>query len=1056
MLSLLALIHLIFVIALTHLSSRRLFTGVATQFAAGFLLVWTNLVYTGLILASISELNNIVLYFTVSVLLAMGVYWVVRLAGPSRPWQLVSSEDKEPLTRWQRTVLWLAGSSFSIALLANVTIGLRYFPNNWDTLAYRFSRVFFYLAQGHLLHFGSQLDPRMLTYPINGTLAYMFLAIYGLSGRAYTFVSLACWIFSGIGIYLLSRGIGASRFGSFVASWLCLMSPIVLCVATSTNDEILAAAPTAVGLAFALAAFRRWNSAAALIGIVGVSLGFGVKLHWIFFAPFLCAIAALALFRLGASSKLRSLWLSRLPVLALSVVLGLPLVSSFAVCNLISVGKVTNSDFALAGLNYPFRLDVAKDKIWVNTAQLFLAPIPDLQIHRNLEKRRDTYVEFNEWLNRNWFRNVRNDPAFRAVSYRFQGVADPTGYSYFEQTLWVGFLPVLLLVCLLAGFFRRDVSILALGIGAGFFFWHLSFAAQTRYAETVSTYYSYPAILCSASLGAMIDRMNWRSSIVNRLLVGIATTVALTHIIFALNMFAFNVQRNLVEASKPEFDGETVVTRTSPHVIQAIKANSRIHILYTHWEVLYWTLMRHNPFARYTTSPIPLKTEPGVLNLVSVESNLEAGRLVGRYPESGSAGLVFLGTGYSGGENIFAAGNSVEKIFPLDKSYFLFPAAVVRRPGTDFIASISVNAKRIIGLSAGDGVEFRVYAVGPDDSRWYGRWMDASGGEDQIVLDQNQKATAVAVEARLRMDPSKTCELAVELVPPVIRPEQSTCSEGRFKPLSISFGPKVAGLEDTNWSGNSYRVRWLDQNTEFTILNPGLATAAFVNLELGIAQRPKHIALSHNGESIRGPKITKFFWVNGPQAVNFAVRLAPGRNVFTLNTVEGADRLSDGRPAALLLIHASVTPQLLAGAGPARLELPLAGGSATAKMGKDAWSPEVAMWGDREYPVRWIQSTTSFTINNEGKECDATVRMFLDVAVKPHVAILVANGTPAVEKPKVTKVLWVNGPQELKFKVRLKAGLNEFQLTSPDVPDELPGGRRVQFLLVGDIVASPL
>ena len=150
------------------------------------------------------------------------------------------------------------------------------------------------------------------------------------------------------------------------------------------------------------------------------------------------------------------------------------------------------------------------------------------------------------------------------------------------------------------------------------------------------------------------------------------------------------------------------------------------------------------------------------------------------------------------------------------------------------------------------------------------------------------------------------------------------------------------------------------------------------------------------------------------------------------------------------------TPQLLAAADPARLELPLAGGSATAKMGKDVWSPEVAMWGDRKYPVRWLQANTSFTIKNEGQECDATVRMFLDVAAKPHVAELVANGTTAAEKPQVTKVLWVNGPQELKFKVRLKAGLNEFHLTSPDAPDELPGGRRVQFLLVGDIVASPL
>jgi hypothetical protein len=633
-----------------------------------------------------------------------------------------------------------------------------------------------------------------------------------------------------------------------------------------------------------------------------MGLGFGVKLHWGFFAPFLVIAGIVCLVALIRTPGAFRLWKSRIPELALGSLLALPLVVSFAVCNLVSSKLLADPNQVKDAVNSPFRFDVAAQKIKINSAQLFFSPIPDLQVHLDPEARKAPYASFNQWTNDLWFKNVNRERPFRVFPYDFQGVADPTGFLYFEQTVWLGFLPAFLLMAVVAGFIRRDATLLAIVICSTFFLWHLSYAAQTKYAEAIGTYYAYPAILACGGLGLVVDRLRWRGSVVDKLFIVCLSGVIITHVILDFNLLAFNTQRNVPNALSKGFDGESMVTRTSPRVIEAIRKNDRIHIPYNHWELLFWNFMRHNPHARYTTGDLPPAGGPEPLYLLSLEGGTAAGKLVGRRPKGGSQGVVFLGTTYSGAENVFAYGAGVEKAYPDQADYFLVPASFTRSPDNQKISRIRIDSLGMKGLKPDDEVEFRVVAEAEDGSRQVGRWLTATTGSDEIGMAPGTSAKTVAIEARLTEDPSQICALASS-IDAAIRPEQNACSgNGGGTDIRIILPSNAPQQEPTQWSGHDYLVRWLGQRTEFTVMNPGPATKADIRVQLGINKNPKSVRLLYSDTKTSPIKVDKLLWASGPQTYTFSVQLKQGETRMVLASEEAADPLPDGRPAAMLLI----------------------------------------------------------------------------------------------------------------------------------------------------------
>ena len=750
------LVHLVALCGLTAVTVRRLFSGLAARACAGFLLVWGNLAYTALLLSLFSQLGNRWLYFSSSLLLAfLSWLWISRrISGP-----LALTAEREPFygSRMERLLGWFLIATLLIAAACTLTICTRYYADNWDTLAYRFARVFFYLGRGNLLQFSTNSDYRALTYPFNSALLYVFPALYQFDGRCFNLVTFVCWGMSALGVYLLARVLGASKLGSLVAAWLCAMAPIVLCEAASTNDDVMAAVPMLLGTSFACDAFGRRNGRSIVLAALGFGLGFGTKLHWVFFLPVgVVAAATLVAYRLARKTIPREARKGLLtsPILLLAVGVAAPLGAGFIACNYLSTGEIFKSRLQDA-LNRPFRLDVARQQIVLTSSQLLLSVIPDVPIHFDPSARRRTYDEFDRWTNQRWFQNVNQGSAFTAYSYRFQGIADPNGYWYFEQTLWLGFLPLLMALLLIIGLVSRVFPVKMSLLFLAFFAWHISFAAMSKYMETICAYYSYPAVLTCAGLGLAWDALHRRKTFVHRLMLCGMGAVVLTHLLVDFNLLNFNAQRNLHTALQRNFDGETSVTRIEEPAIRAIRNASYVNIPYLHWELLYWDLMRRNPGAIYTTGADMIAQDTRSLNLLSVSNDGQY--LIGRSPESGPAGLTYLGTSSSG--YLFGTGASVGIESPSRNHYFLVRGGVSRKPSDQSISGFRLDTNAVVGLEDHSSIEFRLISNSSDTKHWTSSWLTAHSGVQILETPSQGRWTEVILESRSKLSKRSRCDV---------------------------------------------------------------------------------------------------------------------------------------------------------------------------------------------------------------------------------------------------------------------------------------------------------
>mgnify|MGYP003329261450 CR=1 FL=1 len=270
--------------ALTFLSWRtaqRLVLRFADRLAALFLLMWTNVVYSGLLLGSIGQLKNVPAYLLISVLIG-GLPWLILRRRGVDPVDLpdVMADDGSVAgpRRFVNRVLWVI---WGIVAVCTAVIAISHIPNNWDTLVYRFPRGVFYLGEGSLKQFGTG-DPRLVAYPLAGTLIYLFPAIYHIISGSWILILYGNWIVIAFAVWLAARRVGASQFGAQGAAWCCAMAPCVLVQAAAGNDDALAATPYLIGITFIIAWWRNPDWRLMFLGMIGLALGMGTKVHTIF------------------------------------------------------------------------------------------------------------------------------------------------------------------------------------------------------------------------------------------------------------------------------------------------------------------------------------------------------------------------------------------------------------------------------------------------------------------------------------------------------------------------------------------------------------------------------------------------------------------------------------------------------------------------------------------------------------------------------------------------------------------------------------------------------
>jgi hypothetical protein len=722
--------------SLLFLGLRASYRSVSTCLIGAGLLLWASIVLSGQILSPFKALNSTAGF----ILLATAGAGLIALAlrrwpaatpveGPSFAWTL-----PVPITRL--VFLFLLGTA-SLAALANIFLAVGFLPSNPDSLVYRFPRIYWYLGQGSLMHFTNATEPRPLYYPFNGTLLYLPLVKFQLGPRAFTLPSLVAWFAVGLTTYAFARSLGGPRIAAAATAWLVCLTPNTLIQAVSTNDEVIAAWPLLAGLFF----LHRWHLSGckldALIGVLGIAISAGTKLHIMFYWPLLLLIGAVSLWRWRSTWALLRSWISPAGGAVIMLMLAIVFVFtlSFILYNLVSAGRATAWEFSEQILNKPFNVYAALQTTGLFLAQMILTPVADLMLLDNWENRAPPYAKFNQSV-APLFTWVNNGPAFTSAFYRFTGVNSSSADMYNEQTVFIGFTWVVAVIASLWLFLGRSKSVFLWGRFQllSFPVWFVSFAASTKYIEGFTVYLSYALVVAGPALVYAFAPFSNRG--LSLLRWALLAMVAIAHVALDRTGYYVSAGRNLLllrqAAAWPLSTGFSVddAILTETRVAKAGVVSYSIA-----WGQPYWPFMAFNPripqfmayypatsvapagapadaiseqlnFSRYVLSP---KAGDRRLHVFTFPQFPMWGRAIPvRIADRTTSGLTLIGSlGFAlGPEWVFAAGNGVAGRFPGRDKYIVQRFEELSNFGHTADPAIALSSV-IYGLEHGDAFSFR-------------------------------------------------------------------------------------------------------------------------------------------------------------------------------------------------------------------------------------------------------------------------------------------------------------------------------------------------------------
>ena len=670
---------------------------------------------------------------SVAILIRLGISTIA--GAPFRPQPEFANTLSPKLSKY---AAWFLLGSGALGVIADLVLALGMLPANPDSVVYRFPRAYWYLGHGALTHVTNVADPRVLFYPFNGTMLYLPLIHFQLPPQSFSFPSIVCWL-AIIGItYLFARDVGAPRLFAAAAASLIAFTPNVLIQSLSTNDEIIAASALLAGLYF----LHRWTLEHqvfdGIVGMVGVAISVGTKLHVMFYWPLLSIIAVFVLhnFRV-AFAALKNVSIPRNMMAAIVAILVSSVFAfSFVGYNYLSAGELTAWDFNNQILNRPFNWLAGLQNVVLYTCQIILTPIADLHVAPNSTFRAHYYELFNQIFSPLFFW-VNNGPAFTSASYRFTGVNSPSAVSFNEQTVFIGFT---WLVAALSGMWLlrqwRDSKLTWSRFHlASLPVWIITFAISTRYIEGFSVYLGFATIVAAPSFVFAFSPIRHRLlSLARWIILG---AVVSAHFFFAIAIFLSSSPRNLIvmlrapnwpvsRAFSIENSVQTEIGRSTAGLVNRSIA----------WGQPFWATMYSDPqvrqFLASNPSPIPVPAnaaadaaamelrysryvvmpradDPRLHLFLFPQIPLYGHTIPVRIRDKSSSGVVLIGDiGFAfGPEWVFAAGNEVESRFPGRDKYVLLTFRVISDvdPSSDWKIVIPPI---VYGLSETDKLSFRV------------------------------------------------------------------------------------------------------------------------------------------------------------------------------------------------------------------------------------------------------------------------------------------------------------------------------------------------------------
>jgi hypothetical protein len=710
--------------------------GWPSALAAIFLLGWSVLILTAQTLSLFSAINVASAYIALSIVIAtatsIGLRRIPIKKDLSFP-QFESPFGPQATTR----LAWFLGITGALVLVGNLILAYGFLPDNADSISYRFPRVYWYFGQGSLMHFTNSGEPRPLYYPFNGALAYLPLIHFQLGPRSFSGLSLLSWLVVALTTYIFARDLGGPRIVAAATAWLIVLTPAVLIQSLSTNDEIIAAAPLLVGLYF----LHRWYGGRqlfdALIGVIGVSISAGTKLHIMFYWPLLIGIVVMLAVHSRSVMREARTWSSprAMSVLAVMVLLAAVFSLSFIAYNYASAGRATAWEFNDQILNKAFNWRASLQTTVLYASQVVLTPIADLHVAFDKASRAQHYQAFNRVF-APLFSWVDNGPAFMSAAYRFGGVNSPSAVVFNEVTVFIGFTWLAALVSAAWLIRHRNDPKWAWARFhlASLPVWGLAFAVSTRYIEGSATYLSYATIVAApASVYAFapvrrprLDRIRW----------AILGLVAAAHCFFALDVFFTSSPRNLLVLRHAPQWPMSRGFRVDPAVEDEIsRATNGVYDHTIAWEQPFWAFMAYHPGIPHFLSrnPVPIPVPAGApddpvsvtlrysryvlmprageryLHVYSFPQIPAYGHAVPIHiPDKATPGLTWVGGLQFGQvpEWVFAAGNDVETRHPGRDRYIVLPFVEVSDSGPHPSSAIQFSSV-VYGLGVADDLKFR-------------------------------------------------------------------------------------------------------------------------------------------------------------------------------------------------------------------------------------------------------------------------------------------------------------------------------------------------------------
>lgn len=703
-----------------------------------FLLVWAVLILTAQFLSLFSALNWTWLYICVSITLAIGASVGLRKVRPIQ--NLSFPEFESPFSNrvaaWVTAILVL---SAVMVLIGDLTLAKGFLPANPDSIVYRFPRVYWYFSDGSLAHFSNQGEPRPQFYPLNGVMAYLPLLQFQLGPRSFSVMSLACWLITGLSTYVFARDLGGPRVVAAATAWIIFLTPNVLIQSLSTNDELIAAAPLVTGLFF----LHRWYHARqpfdALLGVIGLAISAGTKLHITFYMPLIAAIAVMLACQSRALWAEMKSWLSIRGMVFVALLCSIVLIFSFSFMfyNYRASGQVIAWDLAAQLENKPFNPMTALQNVVLYGAQTILTPVADLHLGSadTSLPRQLRYEAFNR-LVAPLFAWVDNGPAFTSASYRFTGINSSQAILFNEQTVFIGFtwLVVLISAVWLTRRWDDGRAVWARFHIASLPVWFVTYAATTRYIEGFSVYLTYATVVAAPAMVYAFAPVRRLRLAQLRMLV--LAAVAMTQMFFAASILYTSPAKNLSLLARTLVRPISRGFSVDPSVTDEIgRARGGVYHHSIAWGQPYWAFMAFHPEIKQflVSQPVPLRGPPGepddpvsvalrysryvlmpqphssALHVYSFPQFPAYGHAIPiRIPDKASPGLTWIGNLMFalGPEWAFAAGNGVETRFPGRDKYIVVPYSELSNFGRTAEPIIRITPS-IYGLGEKDDLKFR-------------------------------------------------------------------------------------------------------------------------------------------------------------------------------------------------------------------------------------------------------------------------------------------------------------------------------------------------------------